>query len=235
MPSHYEEEMVDDRPEETPEVAQADIPEVDPEEKAAFVEETGKSEKALKEDFRMFRAKAMKLAHSKGHADKIMQALAQGNKIQSLATVTFTIADRVSTAMRKSGNETPDQIIAVATLDVMGQMIELAEESGVQTYTPEEKQAAFSEVVNMYFQKEMKEGRVDKEELAMQLGRDVKAMSPEEREMVNAQLEAINTAATGSRQVSQFNMQPNKPGQPAPQAPPNAPSNALGIGGPQNV
>jgi GH24 family phage-related lysozyme (muramidase) len=75
-----------------------------------------KSKKALEMDYRRFIAKGMKLIHGKDTRENILKSLQIDNPIEAVSNIVTAVINRVDTAIRNSGQKTPDEVKAVAAL-----------------------------------------------------------------------------------------------------------------------
>lgn len=152
-------------------------------------------QKKLEESYRGFISKGMKLLHAPAMREKIFKILQNKNPIEAVANVSLGIINKIDQAIGKSGQKVPDEIKLAAANNIMGQVIEVGEASGLVTLDENEKQVAFSQAVNMYLQGEIKAGRIDGEKLAEANGQSVNNMTPEQRGQLDTQLKQINQTA----------------------------------------
>jgi GH24 family phage-related lysozyme (muramidase) len=160
-----------------------------------YFNNTGKSKKSLEIDARRFIAKGMKLIHGKDTRENILKALQNQNPVDAVSRITQTVVQRVDQAIRKSGQDIADEIKLVAANNLMGQVLEIGESSGLVSLTPEEKEVAFTDAINSYIKLEIKAGRIDKDTLAEETGRSIANMTPEQRSYVDERLKLTNQNA----------------------------------------
>lgn len=154
-----------------------------------------KSKEAIKNDYRTIVAKGMKLIHKKEARENMLKALSVNNPVESVANVTQHVIARIDKALRSAGRKVSDEVKALAANNIMGQILEVGEASGVVQLDENEKELAFSMAINKYLNAEIKAGRIDPKMLSEETGRSVANMSTEQRSQIDEQLQRINGTA----------------------------------------
>jgi hypothetical protein len=165
-----------------------------------------KSKKALEMDYRRFIAKGMKLIHGKDTRENILKSLQIDNPIEAVSNIVTAVINRVDTAIRNSGQRTPDEVKAVAANNLLGQIFEIGEASGTVKLDDDEKELAYSLSIQKYLDLEVKAGRIDPQALAEENGRSISEMNEDQRVQVNDQMERINRTAMAAEDKYGFKM-----------------------------
>jgi GH24 family phage-related lysozyme (muramidase) len=177
-----------------------------------------KSEKAVEADYRTMVAKGMKLIHGKESRQNMLQALNSRNPVDAVANITYNVIARIDAALMKANKTISDEVKAVAANNLMGQILEVGEASGVVNLDDNEKELAFSLAIQKYTDAEIKAGRMNKEMFAEETGRSVANMDESQRRQLHEQLQRIDQTAQATNE--KYGMQSMMPGM-------------LGKGGPQ--
>jgi hypothetical protein len=135
------------------------------------------------------------LLFNEGNIEKLAQGLRRMDKIEGPAEVTTGVMRKVIGAIQKSNANVPPAVMTAVGAQTLESVYEIREAVTDEEVTPKEKQTAFSIVIQKTLDAEIRAGNVDKEELAMDLGRQVKEMTPEQRKYIDGQLKDINQTA----------------------------------------
>ena len=158
------------------------------------------SETAIQEKYMRYVARGMKLIHHPSMRDNVLNALSSGEPIESTAKTLFAIINKVDDAARKSNEEIPDEIKAIAAADLLGQLAELGQVTGKFNLDKDKQEAALASAVNKYMSSEINAGRIDRRALAEAAGKNVFDMSPEQRQQVDESMKRIYATASESKQ-----------------------------------
>lgn len=176
----------------------------------AYLANSEKSKKAIEHDYRSILAKGMKLIHGRGSRENMLRALSSSNPIDAISNVTVAVISRIDAAMEQAGKKISDEVKVLAANNIMGQIIEVGEASGVVELDDQERELAFSTAINRYLDNEIKAGRIDRKTLSEEAGRSVANMSEDQRQQIHEQLERINQTAESSQ--SKYGIQSKMPG-----------------------
>jgi len=109
----------------------------------------------------MMVANATKIIHSDQQRDKIIQAISQGDPIQSIASEANRVFRMLEVSEKSRGKGFNELTMAYGGIYIVSEIINMGEEAGLFEFGDEEKEAALKEAIQMYFQDGIKEQRID--------------------------------------------------------------------------
>lgn len=131
---------------------QGEQPNVSPEEQAQYEE---------------FVANGIKLIFNEGTVPKLIAALkADPNPVHALAANTVTIVQRLQQSAQQKGAAIPPDILIQGGAEIMGNIAELAKAAKIHEFSEEELENASYVAMDMYGDKALKDGTLDKEGIA---------------------------------------------------------------------
>jgi len=114
----------------------------------------------------MFLANGLNMIHDKKFADGFVGKIVNSDDpLTEIAKSTLLIVDRIEGSMKNSGKELPLEYLAQVANVLMGEIIQVAELSGLEPLSDEDKYGAYSLAVSMYIDSASKSGKIPPEEL----------------------------------------------------------------------
>lgn len=126
----------------------------------------------MQERVDMFMANGLNLIHNKKISDSLVNIIknAKNEKrepdpIQGIAEATLNVIDRLESSAGERGVTLPPEYIAEAGNALMGEIIQVAEASGLGPFSEQDKYTAFSKAVGLYLTQALKDGKITNEQL----------------------------------------------------------------------
>lgn len=140
-----------------------------------------KASPEIQGQFDIFVANGVSVIHDeKVSGGLIDQIVKSDDPIKAMATATLDVVERLETSAKSGGVDLSDAVLVQGANQLMGEIIELVEATGMQPFTDEQKHQAFSLAVSMYLDKAVKTGKITPEEL-QQMSQNVEQTSDGQR------------------------------------------------------
>ena len=95
----------------------------------------------------------------------VLERLAAGDPVESLATTTVMVMARVEDSAMKEDIKIPGDVMLHAGMEVLGDLAGLAADANIHTFDKSEKEAALYQALDQYRQMREGQGRLDRETL----------------------------------------------------------------------
>ncbi|MCK5019002.1 MAG: hypothetical protein KAS32_18220 [Candidatus Peribacteraceae bacterium] len=159
-----------------------------------------KDQEANKEDLTKFINKGIKLVHSEGSREQVINKLGQGNPIQSVADVTVGMVQRLEQAAETGGIKLDSVTKLAGANAIMGEIIDLGVAAkAIPEMSEQERVTSFSVAVQDYVKAGIDNGSLDANALSQQATGLVEEMTPEERQQTDKVMLGINDTAVNSK------------------------------------
>ena len=132
---------------------------------ALLKREDGQQSMQEKAEVRQFVNHGMKLIHSPETRDELIKRLGIGEKTEASAQAAYTILEKLERTALEQGTEVDDIMRVYGGNELAGQIIEVAEASGIPKFSQEERAMVFEKVVARVLDRDIKNGRLDPQEL----------------------------------------------------------------------
>jgi hypothetical protein len=139
----------------------------------------------LQEQMDAITANGLRMIHSKTVTDNLVKSIDNADDpVDAIANFTVMIIDRIESSA-KQNNMTPDfGVLAQSANVLMGEIIQIAELSGIAKLSDEDKYRAYSLAVSKYIDDAVNTGKISKEQL-QQMAEEAK-QTPEGRQIMQA-------------------------------------------------
>lgn len=156
----------------------------------------------LQEQGDMFIANGINIIHDPETTNAILQQVQSNpDPIDAIARVTLDIVVRLEESAAANGIELEDSTKIAGANQLMGEIINLVEVSGVKKLEDEQKYQAFSLAVSMYLDGAVKSGKMTKEQL-IQMGQEAQ-QTPEGQKIAQQMQQGAQQGQYGQRPTMQ--------------------------------
>ena len=131
----------------------------------------------------------------------VLERLATGDPVESLATTTVMVMTRVEDSAKKQDIKIPGNVLLHAGMEVMGDLAGLAADAKIHTFDKAEKEAALYQALDQY--RTMREGRgeLDRQALRQEWGQLMQAEQQGRLEQVLPGAGKLAERAQGRKQA----------------------------------
>ena len=119
----------------------------------------------VQEHLDMFLANGINMIHDDKMDDTIKGIVDSEDPVTAISNMTLMIVSRLEGDMERRNIELPLEYVGAAADSLMGEIIQVAEMSGLEPLTDEEKYTAYSIAVSKYIDQAVKEGKITTEQL----------------------------------------------------------------------
>ncbi len=150
---------------------------------------------AQKKQMELFIANGVKIV--KGAKEAILKQIKSQDPLDGIATATVNIINRLETTAMDAGHKLDPDVELVAANNIMGEIINLYEQSSGQTLNEEQRYQAFSMALSMYLDQAVKTGKIEPNELQQMA--EMMKQTPEGQE-ISQKMAGGGQPATARRQ-----------------------------------
>lgn len=149
----------------------------------------------IKQDFAQYISKASTIINSPQTRSATLETLKGPDPAKQIANTTVLVMQQIDSLSRKSGIEILDTIKVIGAHVIVEQLYQLANAAGLYKLPEEYRMFALSIAVQNYIKAESKTGRINLKQLSVQIQRDMRSMSPEQRKMISKSMQNIPQTA----------------------------------------
>lgn len=119
------------------------------------------------EQFDIFIANGVNIIHEQKTTDAILNQIQKNpDPVDAIAKATLMVITRLEESAIANGIKVEDSVKIAGANQLMGEIINITESSGMEPLVEEQRYQAFSLAISMYLDRSVKSGKITKEQLA---------------------------------------------------------------------